>query len=70
MYIFIQASHGLHTDKPHKVGGFYQYNFSFRVVNDWNNVPDWVVNVSNVLNFERKLDKFWKTQDRKFNYKS
>ena len=47
-----------------------KYNFNFRVVNDWNSLLDWVVNDSNVLNFERKLDKFWKTQGRKFNYKS
>ena len=62
-------SNGKKIFKKHSRLDIRKYNFNFRMVNDWNSLLDWVVNASNVLNFERKLDKFWKTQDPKFNYK-
>ena len=33
------------------------YSFSMRVVNEWNGLPDWVVNSPSVLNFKINIDK-------------
>ena len=34
-----------------------KYSFSYRVVNEWNSLPDWVVNSTSVLNFKVNIDK-------------
>ena len=34
--------------------------FSSRVVNDWNNLPQHVIDASTVNTFKNRLDKFWK----------
>ncbi len=47
-----------------------KYSFPNRVVNIWNNLPDEVVQLVTVTQFEARLVKFWKSQDLKFNYKS
>lgn len=39
-----------------------------RVVNNWNGLPDSVVNTEAVLDFERRLDKVWKDEEQKFDY--
>ena len=40
--------------------------FSARVVNIWNSLPDYVVDVDTVDIFKSRLDKFWKDQDVMF----
>jgi len=36
-------------------------SFSLRVIDDWNSLPQSVVNASSVNDFKNKLDKFWNT---------
>ncbi|KAG7175949.1 putative CENP-B N-terminal DNA-binding domain-containing protein 9, partial [Homarus americanus] len=38
-------------------------SFPSRVVNNWNGLPEWVVNVETVEKFEAKLDKYRKNQE-------
>jgi hypothetical protein len=40
--------------------------FSFRIINDWNSLPDSVVTAVNINTFKSNLDKFWKTEWYKF----
>lgn len=47
-----------------------KYSFSIRVVNNWNELPEWVVNADNIEKFEVYLDKFWKDQEQKFNHRA
>jgi len=47
-----------------------KYSFTCRVVDVWNSLPENVVSVGNVFQFERALDKFWTDQEVKYNYKS
>lgn len=44
--------------------------FSNRVVNNWNDLPEWVVSSGSVIKFESNLDKAWKGQGQKFNYRA
>ena len=37
------------------------YSFPFRVVNDWNTLPELLVNSSNVLIFKTLLDEHWQS---------
>ena len=43
-------------------------NTHFAIVNNWNSLPDTVVNARSVLDFERKLDRVWKCQRQKWDY--
>ena len=45
-----------------------KYTFCNRVVNNWNSLPDTVVNARSVLVIERKLDRVWKCQRQKWDY--
>ena len=45
------------------------YSFPHRIVNDWNDLPEWVISADSVQKFESNLDKVWKGQERKLNYK-
>ena len=38
------------------------------MVNNWNDLPNWVINADTVKKFEVHLDKYWKHQNQKFNY--
>ena len=40
-----------------------KYYFSARVVNIWNSLPNYVVDVSNTNQFKARLDKFWMHQN-------
>ena len=42
------------------------HSFTYRVVDQWNNLPDWVVNAKSVACFERRLDKLWHDSDVMF----
>jgi len=37
--------------------------FAARIVNVWNSLPDYVVDVNSLKQFETRLDKFWGNQD-------
>lgn len=45
-------------------------SFTQRVVNNWNDLPEWVISAETVEQFESRLDKFWKHQERKYNYRA
>jgi len=44
--------------------------YSARVVNIWNSLPDYVVDVDSVSNFKSRLDKFWLEQPVMFDWKA
>ena len=47
-----------------------KYSFTARVVNIWNSLPDYVVDVDSVSNFKSRLDKFWLDQPVMFDWKA
>ncbi len=47
-----------------------KFSFPNRVVNNWNELPEWVVSAETVKSFESRLDKFWEGQDQRFNYRA
>lgn len=46
-----------------------KYSFSNRIVDNWNELPDLVIESDTVEKFERNLDKVWLSQEQKYNYK-
>ena len=46
-----------------------KHNFTFRVVDPWNSLPEMVVTAPSLHSFERRLDKFWTNQDIKYDFK-
>lgn len=46
-----------------------KHSFCYRVVNEWNALPQYVIDSNTVAEFERNLDKAWENQELKFNYK-
>ena len=51
-------------DRPSK--DIRKYNFNIRITKNWNSLPSYIVKASNLLNFEKKLDLYWKNQDLMF----
>ena len=51
-------------DRPSK--DIRKYNFNIRITKNWNSLPSHIVKASNLLNFEKKLDLYWKNQDLMF----
>jgi len=47
---------------------FRKFSFAARVVNVWNSLPDHVVDVNSLKQFETRLDKFWRDQDVMFDW--
>ncbi len=47
-----------------------KYAFCNRVVSTWNGLPAVVVNAESVKSFEKKLDRIWKGQSLKYDYKA
>jgi len=45
---------------------FRKFSFAARVVNAWNSLPDHVVDINYLKQFETRLDKFWRNQDVMF----
>ena len=41
----------------------WKYYFSAHIVNIWNSLPNYVVDVSTINQFKARLDKFWMHQD-------
>ena len=44
--------------------------FSIRIVDIWNRLPSNVVNASNVMCFEKRLDKYWADLKIKFDHEA
>ena len=48
-----------------------EYSFTSRtVINIWNSLPNYVVDVHSVDLFKTRLDKFWRCQDVVFDWKA
>jgi len=47
---------------------FGKFSFNNRVVDHWNNLPEHVVNSSDILSFERTLDKIWEGSSVMFDH--
>lgn len=45
-----------------------KFSFPFRIVDNWNNLPESVVSAPSVKSFERRLDKHWKNQELVYDY--
>ena len=46
-----------------------KHNFTFRVVDPWNSLPELVVSAPTLNTFERRLDAFWDNQEIKYDFK-
>jgi len=44
------------------------YTFTQRAVEVWNSLPETVVGAATITCFEARLDRFWNSQEQKFNY--
>ena len=44
-------------------------SFSFRIVEPWNSLPEKIVTAPSLNSLERRLDKFWSSQDIKYNFR-
>ena len=47
---------------------FRKFFFSARIVNIWNSLPHWVVDVQYIDTFKLQLDRFWAKQEVMFNW--
>ena len=47
-----------------------KYSFLPRIINTWNSLPDFVVNVDSINIFKNRLDTFWSDQEIIFDYTS
>jgi hypothetical protein len=47
-----------------------KFYFTNRIIDVWNSLPDYVVDVDTVDLFKSRLDNFWNAQDVVFDYKS
>ena len=45
-----------------------KYSFIPRIINIWNSLPDFGVNVESINIFKSRLDKYWINQDIVFDY--
>ena len=47
-----------------------KHSFCHRVVDDWNTLPQYVVDSDSVVKFEANLDRAWERQELKYDYKA
>jgi len=47
---------------------FRKCSFAARIINIWNSLPDYVVDVNSVALFKKRLDKFWADQNVMFDW--
>ena len=47
-----------------------KYFFSNRVVEIWNSLPNYVVEVNSIILFKQRLDKFWSSQEVLYNFEA
>jgi len=48
----------------------WKFNFSRRMVNTWNSLPNWVVSANTTDTFKARLDKVWRNQDIVYNFRA
>jgi len=46
-----------------------KFNFTNRVTNTWNSLPNFIVTAPSLNSFKNRSDKFWKSQSCLYNYK-
>ena len=56
--------------KSHVKHNLRKFNFSNRVVNTWNSLPNWVVSAHTTDTFKARLDKLWHNQDIVYNFRA
>ena len=44
------------------------FSFAARIVNIWNSLPDYVVDVNSATLFKKRLEKFWADQNVMFDW--
>ena len=45
-------------------------SFCNRIVNIWNNLPEYIVEAKTIMTFERRLDRHWNNQDQLYDYRA
>ena len=60
----------MRLQKSHVKYDLRKFNFSNRVVNTWNSLPNCVVSANTTDTFKARLDKFWLNQDIIYNFRS
>ena len=59
--------HSEQLEKPRATKTVRQNNFSHRVINPWNALPDEVVNCTSVNSFKNALERAWQNKEDKYN---
>jgi len=65
---YITRGNDLRLQKSHVKYDLRKFNFSNRVVNTWDNLPNWIVSANTTDTFKSRLDKFWHNQDIVYNF--
>ena len=60
--------HSLKLAKKHCNTNIRKFSFTFRVIDTWNSLPEYVVTSTSVKSFEAQLDKHWTNHPLKYNY--
>ena len=66
----IGRRHGMRLYLQRSIKPVRKNSFGVRIVNIWNNLPENIVNSSNVNTFKNRLDKHWENQEILFNYRA
>ena len=61
--------HSLKLQKHHCRLDIRKFYYTNRIIDKWNSLPNQVVTAPSVHTFEQRLDKFWSTQEIKYNHK-
>jgi len=74
---YLVHTHMLHEDdsdlrlqKNRAIYDLRKKNFTNRLVNIWNSLPDYVVHADTVNCFKSRIDTFWSNQDLVYNFKA
>ena len=62
--------HNRRIFKEHSRWNKSKNSFCRRVVNNWNQLPQWVIDSDTVERFEANLDKVWRDQELLYNYRA
>jgi len=57
--VHVTRENSLRVEKSLVKYNVQKFNFSIRVVNTWNSLPNWVVSAKTTNTFKARLDKFW-----------
>ena len=62
----VTRGHAWKLDKPRANTRLRQHTLSHRVINDWNSLPESVVNCISLLSFKQALEKAWVNDPTKY----